>query len=136
MKRVHASELLRVGAVEAHDLAGGRNAPEVGRGSVAEAGEQAVRAPMDEWRRVEVELGVAQILFLDERPRQPLLFGADVGANRLGEVADAHVVGGDGEVVATELRLSEREIAPRRGERLGRVEALVESPTPALERGD
>jgi len=95
---------------------------EVGGGVVAEPGEQAIPAPVDERRRVEVELGVAQVLVFDERPREPVLLGTDVGADRIGEVADAPVVRGNREVVATELGLSEGEIASRRSERLGRVE--------------
>ena len=73
-------------------------------------------------RGQEVELGVAQVLVFDERPREPVLLGTDVGADRIGEVADAPVVRGNREVVATELGLSEGEIASRRSERLGRVE--------------
>ena len=64
-------------------------------------------------RGVEVQLGV--------RART-----AAVGLDHALEVAHAHVVGDEREVLAAEALLGQREVARRPGERLGRVEALVD----------
>ena len=46
------------------------------------------------------------------------------------------MVGDDGEVVAAELALGEVQVARRRLDRLGRVEALVDAPAGGLARRD
>lgn len=59
-----------------------------------------------------------------------------VGAQRRLEVADPHVVAHDGEVVATERLARDRQVARRRGQRLRRVEALVDLPPPRAQARD
>ena len=112
-------ERARVGAVQAHDLAGREHPPQVGRGVVAQRRQLAPRRRMAQRARVEVQLRVGD----DALP---------VGHERLLQVAHAHVVGDDGEVVAAELALGEVQVARRRLDRLGRVEALVDAPAHRL----
>jgi hypothetical protein len=61
--------------------------------------------------------------------------GLAVVGQRLLQVADAHVVAGDGQVVAPEALAREAQIARRGLQRLGRVEALVHAPALALACG-
>ena len=118
-----ALERLGIGPVLAHDLAGREDAPQVGRGVVAQRRQLAPRRRVAQRARVEVQLRVGD----DALP---------VGHERLLQVAHAHVVGDDGEVVAAELALGEVQVARRRLDRLGRVEALVDAPAGGLARLD
>jgi len=70
-----------------------------------------------QWRRVEVQLRVGDAVLA-------------VAAQRGLQVADAHVVAHDGEVLALELLARDLQVARRRGQRLGRIEALVHLPPP------
>ena len=74
-------------------------------------------------RGVEVQLGVGHRL------------SAVVVAQHLLEVADAHVVGHDGEVLAPELLLGDLQIADGRRQRLAWVEAVVGSGQPGEQSG-
>ena len=76
-------------AVQAHDLLGRHDPPEVGRGVVAEPREDAPRPRVAQRRGVEEELRVGDVRLA-------------VGGERALHVADAHVVAGDGEVVAAQ----------------------------------
>jgi hypothetical protein len=113
-------ERLRVLAPAPHDVAGGLDAPQVRPRVVAERGEQAVGGRVAQGARVEVELGVRRLVAGAEAPLQRL------------QVADAHVVGDDGELLrAAEGVLGDRQVARRPRERCARVEALVD---PAAQR--
>ena len=108
-----------VAAIQAHDVAGREHPPQVGRGVVAQRGQLAPRRGVAQRARVEVELRVGHDALA-------------VAHQRLLQVADAHVVGDDGQVVAPELALGEVEVARGGLDRLGRVEALVDAPAQRL----
>ena len=84
-------------------------------------------------RRVEVDLGPRELLVAHDvgDRRRPL---AGERAQHALEVADAHVVALEREVVAAEPPLRDRQVAPRGGERLRGVEALVGAAPVGLER--
>ena len=78
---------------------------------------------MADRRGVEEELGVGDLV----RP---------IGLERALQVADAHVVALDRQVVAAEVALGELQVARRRLQRLARVEALVDTPPLGLQPRD
>jgi hypothetical protein len=103
-------------AVQAHDLAGGLELPPVVGGVVAEAAEALVGGGVAQRRGVEVDLGVVEVLAAAERPQHAL------------QVADAHVVGDERQLLGPHAALGQRQVAGRGGQGLDRVEALVDAP--------
>ena len=108
-----AGELRRVLAVQAHDLPRRVEPPQVRGRVVAERGQPALHVRVVVRGRVEVDTGVGRRLLA-------------VGPQHALEVADPHVVGDEGEILALELLARDRQIAGAAGERLDRVEALVD----------
>ena len=113
VERGQPVELRAVLAPQAHDLARREQLPPVVRGVVAERRQPAVRAWVAARRRVEVELHVRRVL-------------APVRAKHVAEVADAHVVGDEPQILAAEVLGRDRQVARRAGQRLLGVEALVD----------
>ena len=101
LQRRDPIEAVGVRAVQAHDLARRLDAPEVRRRVVAERREPAVSLLVLQRRGVEVQPRVGDVVLA-------------VGAQRVLQVADAHVVADDREIVAAELAAGEPQIARRR----------------------
>jgi hypothetical protein len=116
LQLVQAVQLGRVVPVQAHDLTGRLNPPPVGRGVVAERGQQAPGPGVAQRRGIEEHAHVAGVL------------GPVVAQDGL-EVADPHVVGDHGQVVAPQPLVGELQVADRAGQRGGGIEALVDAPT-------
>ncbi len=91
---------------------------------------------MPERTAVEVELRVAEFALAHDLHRQALLLRSAVGADGVGEVALAHVVGDDRKIGAAKARLCQRQIARRGPKRLGRIEAFVGSASLRLKPPD
>ena len=135
VQRRQPRQLVAVLAVEPHDLARRRDLPEVVRGVVAELGQPPVGLRMAPRRRVEVHLRVRQVRVLDQLADLPGPGAGEIAQHAL-EVADAHVVGDEREVLAAEALAGERQVARRAGQRLRPVEALVDlrAGAPQLDR--
>ena len=135
MEAGEARQLVPVLVVEAHDLPGRLEPEEVGPRVVAQRGEATEGAWVARGRRVEEEPRIGEVVRVDRfAGRGPRRARGHVEPDHLLQVADAHVVGGQGEVLPAEALAGEGEIAAAALERLARVEALVHPPARALER--
>ena len=120
LQRLQPRQLVAVLAVQPHDLARRVELPQVGGGVVAERRQLALHVGVALRRRVEVDAGVGRLVLPE-------------GGEHALQVADAHVVGDEREVVAAQLLLRDREVARGAGQRLGRVVALVDRAALALQ---